>query len=226
LVSWPEPFAVIFDFDGVVLDSETPEYEAHVRLFRAYGLDLTVEDWCDAIGLVDDPHRWFIRLRAVAPALEYDEYVAQKRRLFREIAAMRPIEGIGDLLDALENAGVPKAIASTATARWVHAASVEIGLAHRFAAIVTADDVARPKPAPDVYLEAARRLGVAPERCVAIEDSGPGVTAARAAGMIAVAIPHRLTRLHDLSHAHVTVEGAGALTVDTLRQLVLERPRR
>jgi beta-phosphoglucomutase-like phosphatase (HAD superfamily) len=123
------------------------------------------------------------------------------------------------LLAALEEAGVPRAIASNASGGWVQRATSEMGVAHRFQAIVTVDDVARPKPAPDVYLAAADRLGVRPHACVAIEDSTTGVASARAAGMKVVAIPHWLTRDHDVSAADLIVEHAGELSVERLRAL-------
>jgi beta-phosphoglucomutase-like phosphatase (HAD superfamily) len=86
---------------------------------------------------------------------------------------------------------------------------------------VTADQVPHPKPSPDVYLEAARRLGVAPGQCVAIEDSGPGVAAARAAGMRTVAIPHWLNRhSHDFAPADLHLSSAADLSVERLRELV------
>jgi HAD superfamily hydrolase (TIGR01509 family) len=215
------PFGVIFDFDGVVLDSETPEYEAHRQLFRVYGVDLTVEDWCSTIGTCDAPRRWFDRLVAAAPDLDFDTFLAEKRRLFRESVRMEPVRGIDVLLTALEAEGIPTAIASNATGGWVQRAVNEMGVTGRFHAIVTADDVERPKPAPDVYLEAARLIAARPSRCVAIEDSVTGVSAARAAGMRVVAIPHWLTRQHDLSAADLVVEHAGDLSVGVLRSLVL-----
>ena len=101
-------------------------------------------------------------------------------------------------------------------------AAERIGLRARFSAIVTGDVVSRRKPAPDVYLEAARQLGVNPSRAVAIEDSAPGVAAARAAGMAVVAIPQWLTETHDLSAAHLLVAHAGELTVERLEQLLRE----
>ena len=83
------------------------------------------------------------------------------------------------------------------------------------------DEVARRKPAPDVYLEAARRLAVDPARSIAIEDSGPGITAAKAAGMKAIAIPHWLTECHNLSAADLRVTHAGELTLDRLAAVVV-----
>jgi HAD superfamily hydrolase (TIGR01509 family) len=215
--------AVIFDFDGVVLDSETPEYESHRRLYERGGVRLTIEEWCGAIGLWTEDHddRRFETLctRSTCPPGR-DAYHAERRRIFAELVPGEPMRGIRDLLRALDAAGVPAAIASTAPAHWVVPAAERIGVRPLFRAIVTGEEVARRKPAPDVYLEAARRLGVDPVDAVAIEDSGPGIASARAAGMTAIAIPHWLTATHDLSAADASVAHAGELTVDRLRQLL------
>src|SRR6185436_8928418 len=120
------------------------------------------------------------------------------------------------LLAALRRAAVPAAIASSAPARWVIGAVERLGIRPLFDAVVTCDEVARRKPAPDVYLEAARRLGADPAQSVAIEDSNPGIAAARSAGMKTVAIPHWLTERHDLTDADLTVAHAGELTLERL----------
>ena len=214
---------MIFDFDGIVLDSETPEYESHRRIYERCGVPLTVDEWCGVIGTWSEGHdeQWFTRLSersATAPPRE--AYFAERRQLFDAIVPGEPMRGIRELLDALEGAGVPVAIASSAPARWVVGAVERLGIRPRFAAVVTGDEVAHRKPAPDVYLEATRRLGVEPARSIAIEDSGPGITAARAAGMKAIAIPHWLTERHDLSGADLTVAHAGELTLQRLAALV------
>jgi HAD superfamily hydrolase (TIGR01509 family) len=221
--------AVIFDFDGVVLDSETPEYESHRRLYEQSGVELTIAEWCGAIGLWTDNHdeRRFEALcvRSASPPAR-DVYHEQRRRIFAALVPAEPMRGIRDLLIALGDAGVPAAIASTSPAHWVVPAAERIGVRPLFRAIVTGEQVALRKPAPDVYLEAARRLGVDPAEAVAIEDSGPGIAAARAAGMTTIAIPHWLTATHDLSGAHASVAHAGELTVERLRQLLdSARPR-
>jgi HAD superfamily hydrolase (TIGR01509 family) len=215
----PAPAAVIFDFDGIILDSETPEYESHRRIYERCGVTLTVEEWCGVIGTWSEGHdeQWFARLCAQstdAPAR--DAYFAERRRIFEEIVPADPMRGIPELLDALRGAAIPIAIASSAPARWVAGAVERLGIRPLFDAVVTGDEVLHRKPAPDVYLEAARRLGVDPARSVAIEDSGPGIAAARAAGMKAIAIPHWLTHTHDLTAADLTVAHAGELTLDRL----------
>jgi HAD superfamily hydrolase (TIGR01509 family) len=215
--------AVIFDFDGVVLDSETPEFESHRRIFERWGAPLTSDEWCDQIGVYRKDHErhWFLQLcERSGQAVDPDAYGAEKRKLFLDLVPPEPMRGIRALLEALRAAAVPTAIASSSPARWVVPAAERIGLSSLIHTIVAGDDVANRKPAPDVYLEALRRLGAEASRSVAIEDSGPGVAAARAAGMKAIAIPHWLTERHDLDGADLRVAHAGELSVARLATLV------
>ena len=217
------PAAVIFDFDGVILDSETPEYESHRRIYERCGVSLTVEEWCDCIGIYAEEHdeRWHARLRERATqAPTPEEYEAERRRNFVALVPREPRRGIRALLEALRDSDVPTAIASSAPARWVVPAAERIGMTPLFRTIVSGSDVTRGKPAPDVYLEAARRLGVDPARSVAIEDSAPGLASARAAGLKTVAIPHWLTERHELAGADLRVAHAGELTVARLATLL------
>jgi putative hydrolase of the HAD superfamily len=215
--------AVIFDFDGIIIDSETPEYESHRRIFDRCGVALTTDEWCDQIGVWTEGHdeRWFRELCArSANAPDHDAYHAEKRRIFDEVVPDAPMRGIRELLGQLAVAGVPAAIASSSPASWVVRMMERLGLRPLVGAIVSGDDVVRRKPAPDVYLEAARRLGADPARSIAVEDSGPGIAAARAAGMKTIAIPHWLTHGHDLVAADLRVEHAGELTLGRLMELV------
>ncbi len=218
------PAAVIFDFDGIVLDSETPEFESHRRIYERCGVTLTADEWCGVIGTWSEGHdeQWFRRLCAQSSgAPSREAYFAERRQIFEAIGPAAPMRGGHELLVQLRHAGVAAAIASSAPARWVVGAVDRLGIRPLFDAVVTGDEVACRKPAPDVYLEAARRLGVEPARSVAIEDSQPGITAACAAGMKVIAIPHWLTERHDLSAAHLTVAHAGELTVERLTSLCL-----
>ncbi len=219
----PLPDAVIFDFDGVMLDSETPEYESHRLVFEEHGLALTVDDWCDQIGVdvEQQPERWSRRLRAHAPhAPDHQAFRAEIRRRFRDLVPREPMAGIAGLVQMLGLAGVPCAIASNSPATWVVPAATSIGMATFMRTVVTIDDVPRGKPAPDVYAEAARRLGAVPGRSVAIEDSAPGLASARAAGLRTIAVPHWLTERHDLDAADVRVTTAHEITLDLLRMLI------
>jgi len=214
--------AVVFDFDGVVLDSETPEFESHRRIYEQCGVTLTPDEWCHKIGIYAEEHEdaWFVLLceRAARPPARH-EYEREKRRWFSALVPAEPMAGIRALIESVRGAGIATAIASTAPSGWVVPAAGRIGVTHLFDAIVTADDVRRRKPAPDVYLEAARRLGADPRRCIAIEDSAPGIASARAAGMRTIAIPHWLTERHDLSAADLRVSRADEITIERLTAL-------
>jgi HAD superfamily hydrolase (TIGR01509 family) len=217
------PAAVIFDFDGVILDSETPEFESHRRVYEQCGAELTREEWCGQIGHwsagLEDRWHAVLCARSSRP-LDRESFEREKRRIFQELVPREPMRGIRELLNALATAGIPRAIASSGPARWVVPAIDGLALTSLFGAIVTGDDIVRRKPAPDGYLEAARRLGADPARSIAIEDSEPGIVAARAAGMKTVAIPHPLTEAHDLTGADLRVSHAGELTVARLATLL------
>jgi HAD superfamily hydrolase (TIGR01509 family) len=220
--------AVVFDFDGIIMDSETPEFESHRRVFERYGASLPTADWSDQIGIWNDAQdeRWFRELcRRCSNAPDAGTFLAEKRRIFDEVAPREPMRGVRELVRELAAAGIPAAIASSSSTAWVGSAIGRIGMDRQFAVVVTGDDVARRKPAPDLYLEAARRLGVEPARAVAIEDSAPGIAAARAAGLATVAIPHWLTEGHDVSGADLRVAHAGELTLGRLAALVHGRGR-
>jgi HAD superfamily hydrolase (TIGR01509 family) len=219
----PALAAVVFDFDGVIIDSEMPEYESHRRIFERCGVELTTAEWCGQIGMWTEGQddRWFRELcaRSSSPPPR-EAYDAEKRRVFDEIVPRAPMRGIRELIEALAAARIARGIASSSPASWVVRAAGRLGMRDLFDAIVTGDEVTRRKPAPDIYLEAARRLGVDPRRTIAIEDSGPGVAAAKAAGMKVVAIPHTLTEHHDLAGADLRVAHAGELTLARLATLV------
>jgi HAD superfamily hydrolase (TIGR01509 family) len=215
------PFAAIFDFDGVILDSETPEYESYRLTFASYGAVLAFEEWTGSVGIWRPGIDWYERLCERAdPFPDRGTFDSARREHFLATVRMEPLPGIVTLLDELRMSQVATAIASSASSRWVQRAVRELGLLDRFDAIVTGDEVAHLKPAPDVYLAAASRLGVDPARAVAIEDSATGLVAAKAAGLATVVIPHWLTAGHDLSGADLKVANAGELSVERLAALV------
>lgn len=216
-MSEPKPFAVIFDFDGLIVDSETPEFEAHRQIFAEHGVELTPDEWRGEVGIWSATRNWFAKLaeitgRPVDPVALREE----KRRRFWQIIKMEPMPGVRALLDELYAAGVPLALASSAEASWINKAIAQLNVIRYFQFIVTGDDVTHRKPHPEGYLLAAHRLGVEPARCVAVEDSQHGLTAAKAAGMKAVAIPNWLTAEHNLDAADLRVASAVELSAAAL----------
>lgn len=211
----------VFDCDGLLADTETPDFEAWRALYDEHGLTLSLEEWARYIGVAKghEIQDWHAPLAAaVGPGYDRESVRARKRALYRTaIDVLTPMPGVNALLDALAAAHIPCAVASNSDRAWVEEVLAITGLRARFAAVATADEVARPKPDPDVYLLAARRLDVPPETCLAFEDSPRGLAAAHAAGMITVAVPTAVTRHLDFRQAHHLVETLEGLTLDDLR---------
>ena len=204
------PDAVIFDMDGLMLDSERAINVCMVRAARELGHDLPDSLWLQMIGGGEDLCRQLVSERIGAAAA--DALLARAEGLYDAIADAgidhRP--GIVDLLQWLVARGVPRAVA-TSTRRPLALRKLEAaGLLPYFDAVCTSSDVPRPKPAPDVYLLAARTLDVDPARCVVLEDSPTGVRAALAAGMTPIQVPDLLepdASAHALAHRIVASLG-------------------
>ncbi len=184
--------AVVFDMDGLMVDSEPLALEAWQRSLAPFGARLGDDQYRRLIGIGHaDSVRYVLEKTNVA--LTYEELDARFwHHLFAlaETADLRPMPGLLPLLDELETRGFPLGIASNSPTEYVRRVTGRIGVTGRFVSIVGADEVQRPKPAPDVYLEAARRLGVEPSRCLAFEDSPSGRQAAQAACMSCVFVPN------------------------------------
>src|SRR5207253_9987263 len=137
--------------------------------------------------------------------------------LVREM--MTPMPGFDSLIERLTAHDYRRGLASTSSRDWVDFIVDGLAVRRHFHALVAGDEVEARKPAPDVYLRAAERLGVAPGECVALEDSAPGVASARAAGMACIAVPNRVTVHHDLSAANHRVAHLGEVTLKLLGSL-------
>ncbi|MDQ2799751.1 MAG: HAD family phosphatase, partial [Armatimonadota bacterium] len=167
--------AAIFDCDGLLADTETPDYDAWRQIYEEQGLHLPVALWSQSIGIAKghDLPDWHTPLaERIGPG--YDREATQTRRrgyYHAAIGRLTPMPGVLALLDTLDQENIPCAVASNSERVWVDQVLSIIGLTDRFSVIATADEVVHPKPAPDVYLLAAERLGVPPEHCAAFEDS-------------------------------------------------------
>lgn len=186
---WPE--AVIFDMDGLILDTEAPALRAWERAARTLGRDFDLQlcrqmigrNFGDCVALIRARHGpdYPVDQLTQAWAADYDSIVAA------EGIALKP--GLTEILDLLDEREIALAVATSTRRERARAKLDQVGLLHRFAALVGGDDVARGKPAPDIFIAAAARLGVPAADCMVLEDSEPGILAATAAGMTAVMIP-------------------------------------
>lgn len=206
--------AVVFDLDGLILDSETPEWLAWQAVYARYGLEFPRSAWLKNVGRNDgpfDPLRPFRRGDGPAsPDAAAALWEERRDALLRDF--LSPLPGVVALLDGVRSAGWRTAVASSSRVARVRALLTELGLAARFDALAGGDEVTHGKPAPDVYLLAAERLGVRPEACVALEDSENGVRAAASAGMRCIAVPSTMTRGMDFSRAGLVVGSLAEVT--------------
>ena len=207
-----QPVAVVFDMDGVLVDSEPLHFRAVREILASHHATYTERDNQAFFGATDAELFRILRIiHNLEPGTE--ALVREKTdalvRLIR--AEPRPLPGVPEIPRRLRGQGVPLGLASSSVRPLIDATLDVLGLADCFAAIVSGEELLRGKPAPDVYLLAARRLGVAPAACLAVEDSRNGVLAAKAAGMACVAIPCPATRGQDLSEADLVLASLEAL---------------
>lgn len=209
---------VIWDFDGTVLDTEWPAFHAAKLEFERYGKEIDLAVWQNTLGSAGQEPWWEGLRRQVGGFEESDEELLDRWRATKaemtDSYDLRP--GVRDLFDRLAAEAMPCAVASSSPLWWVEKYLRKHNLWDRPVNVTTADDVGaeRTKPHPDLFLLAAERANTDPANCVVIEDSQHGITAAKAAGMFAIATPHRLTESQDFSHADRVIlpdpaEGAG-----------------
>lgn len=193
--------AVLIDFDGVIIDSEWPIFQSWLRVFQQEGHELSQRDYVRCIGSDFDtwsPPDYLEELTGAT--FDWDRINAERQEeIMRELKDTQPMAGAAELLKLLEQS--LSAIVSSSTRQWVDSWMHELDLMPLVNTTVCRGDAPRIKPAPDLFLEAARQLDVHPSECIVIEDSHNGMHAAHAAGMKVVAVPNRLTNILDFSTA-------------------------
>jgi HAD superfamily hydrolase (TIGR01509 family) len=194
--------AVVFDMDGVLVDSEPLAMEAMRRVMAGRGVPYTERDNDEFLGRTTLECCRILRARH---ALDADEATLGREYLDAVLALIRhgarPLPGVPDVLLALRSAGRRLALASSAEPELIAANIAALGIGGVFEVAVSGVEVPRGKPAPDVFVEAARRLGVGPARCLVVEDSRNGLLAAKAAGMTCAVVPCGATRHQDFREA-------------------------
>lgn len=190
----PQPFrptALVFDLDGLIFDTEALFARVAGDMLRARGKEFTPEIMRAMIGRrAVDVGEAFRRLTGLTEPV--DVLMADvKGRFFAEVdTAVRPMPGLHALLDLLEQKGLPRGVATSSRGEYARGLLASHGLIDRFAFVLSGDDVTEGKPAPEIYLKAAERLGMSPTAVLVLEDSVAGLRAAKAAGAFAVGVPH------------------------------------
>jgi len=195
--------ALLFDFDGTLVDTESIDLRTWHEVFEAHGVSVPVDRFALRIGTLTGPDE-LDELDALLEAPCDREAVVTGRRQreheLLELEQLRP--GVHEYLEEAKSLGLRIGIVSSSTRSWIDRNLQRLGLLNGWATVVCADgDATRCKPSPALYVEALEKLGVAAEEAIAIEDSPNGVAAARAAGIFCVAFPNDVTHALDFSHA-------------------------
>ncbi len=201
--------SIIFDMDGVLIDSERHWKKAELGFFNKLLPEWTKEDQQKIIGInVHDTYR--ILKTDYGLAIDEDTFISQVKKIaltiYREKASLLP--GVIDLLMDIKQRDIPTALASSSLTEWIESVLQRFGLRHYFKFLISAENLdEKGKPAPDIYLHTAKRLGVEPKQCVVIEDSRHGVMAAKSAGMMCIGLRNGFNNPQDLSSADMELKG-------------------
>lgn len=214
--------ALIFDFDGLILDTETPAFQSWQEVYQEHGCSLTLEAWAHTIGSSEYNDFPLLELeRQLGHAVDRSAILAQQRA--REnflIQHQLPMPGVQDYLRRAQELGLKLAIASSSKCAWVEDHLKRFGLRQYFNCIRASDDVLRTKPDPQLYLQALVCLELPAQQVIAFEDSPHGIRAAKSAGLFCVAVPNTLTRNLDTSSADMHLTSFNEMSLDILLQRV------
>jgi HAD superfamily hydrolase (TIGR01509 family) len=212
----PAVRALLLDFDGTMLETESSSYGSWRELLDEHGYELTPETWSAAVGTIGGVDPLELLEEHLGTDVDRDALKQRARARHSELLEeelLRP--GIEQLVDEARDRGIHVAVVTSASERWVRGHLSRLGVYDDLEHVVAANgDPDRAKPAPLLYREAASILGIEPAEAVAIEDSPNGVTAARAAGMQVVAFPNPITAAMDLGEADAIVDDLDGLGLD------------
>ena len=200
--------AVVFDMDGLMFDSESIYTMVGTELLGRRGLEFPPELKDKMIGLPPKP-TFEVMIDYHDLAENWEELAAESDKIFVGLLDehLKEMPGLWQLLDALEKADVPKAIATSSNSRLTHEVLSRYNLQRRFQFILTSEDITHGKPHAEIYLKAAERFGLPPSELLVLEDSRNGCTAAIAAGTFTVAVPGEHSHEQDFSDASLVIDG-------------------
>lgn len=195
--------AIVFDFDGTILETEGPDYQSWQEIFYTHGSELSLDVWIHCVGGTPVDFDPFAILEQQTGVVldRATTHQARRKRVLELIEQQPPMPGVEAIIAAAQAAGIPLAVASSSSRAWVEGNLNRLGLRRHFQAVHTADDVERVKPDPTLYRLAAESLGVQPHQTLAIEDSRTGMLAAKGAGLRCLVVPNSVTQFSDFSQA-------------------------
>jgi HAD superfamily hydrolase (TIGR01509 family) len=216
---------IIFDFDGLIIDTEMPGCRAWAELFGKYGFSFTIENWKRTIGTGPTAYDPAQHLCQLTNGL-LDKETIRKQTLARihELIESQPLQpGVLEFIQKSWQSGLPLAVASSSNREWVEGYLAKLKLRHYFQFVCTSTDVKKVKPDPQLYLLATEKLGLKPDEVIAFEDSPNGIKAAKSAGIYCIAIPNEITQTMDLTMADRIVNSFSELDTEDLFDFGNER---
>jgi HAD superfamily hydrolase (TIGR01509 family) len=215
----------IFDFDGLILDTEGPILQSWQELYQSYGSQISLEDWGKIVGSGEvffDPVQELER--RVGRELDWEK-IEPDRRLREQqlIASETPLPGVSELLHAAKQAGIKVALASSSTCDWVEGHLGRLGLIDYFDFLLASNDVDLTKPDPELFLSALQAMNLEPSEVVVFEDSPNGVLAANRAGIFVVAVPNAVTREMSLENADLCLDSLAGIRLEELLELIQQK---
>lgn len=187
--------ALIFDFDGMILETETPIYNSWNELYQSFGCKIPLASWVTLIGGKSSFDPFAELERQVGSSLDRSALEPQRQKREMElIVSQKILPGVTEYLDDAKKSGMKIGVASSSPDWWVTGHLTRLGIKHYFDCICSRDNVERVKPAPDLYLKALKKLNLQPNEAVVLEDSPNGIKAAKTASLFCVAVPNDMTR--------------------------------
>ncbi|MDR3577214.1 MAG: HAD family hydrolase [Anaerolineaceae bacterium] len=217
---------IVFDFDGLILDTETPVFQAWQEVFLPYGVELPLAEWSAAIGASLESFDPVTYLKMKTGKIIDEEKIRafHSRRSLELVSSQDVLPGVIQYLDNALEFGLKIGLASSSDRAWVMDHLTQFDLVHYFDVICTLEDVRQVKPNPELYQKAVASLGLMPGQAVAFEDAPNGILAAKRAGLYCVAVPNATTRPLDFSAADLVLESFCQMPLDkTLASLNHQR---
>jgi len=210
--------AIIFDFDGLILDTESADFTAWREICQAHGCDLSFSTWAQGVGVSLEMFdlRDYLESQTRQP-VDRAEIYARHRRRWTELSEAQPIlPGVVDCIAGAKRRGLQLGLASSGRRDWVVGHLSRLGLEADFDCIKCLEDVSTAKPEPELYLSALSEMGVAPGQAIALEDSPNGILAAKRAGLYCVVVPNPMTRHLPLDQADLRLDSLADVSLESL----------
>ncbi len=214
--------AIIFDFDGLILETEGPSYQSWITVYRSFGISLPFSTWSSIIGTTQGPFDPLTELkRRVKDDVDWAAVELQRQASEQALIDSQPVmPGVEQYLHDAQRLGLKIGLASSSSCKWVLGNLGRMGLVSYFDCIRASDDVRWVKPDPELYYSVLLGLGVPAGEAIALEDSPNGIQAAKKAGVFCVAVPNMLTSQLSLSQADMQLSSLAELPLPELLQKV------